>query len=261
MKAIVAVDDNWAIGYRNRLLFHVPEDLAHFKNATMGHPVVMGRKTLESLPGGKPLPGRTNYVLSADPAFQGPDGVVVCPHVDALLRIVPPDAYVIGGASVYRQLLPFCDEVVVTRIPEKAESADTWFPDMNHLDEWTVGHVEVLHTDRYGNGAKITTYVKLPKAGPKSLISVRHAWEPEYQRLERLAGELTAESPDGVSFSVEDIWFDFGQRWAWTTVVMHDSRKIFGTAQMLSPADMHDIIDDDAVAIREIKQRILGNIS
>ena len=107
MNMIVAVDRNWAIGKDGDQLVYIPADLKRFKALTMGHPVILGRKTLATFPGGRPLKGRRNLILSRNPAF-APEGAEVYPDAQALLAQAPEDAFVIGGASVYRDLLEQC---------------------------------------------------------------------------------------------------------------------------------------------------------
>lgn len=136
MQAIVAVSENWGIGKDNRLLFRISADLKRFKALTSGHTVVMGRKTLQSLPGGKGLPGRRNIVLTADPDFTAENAETVNTP-SQLLFTAGADAFVIGGASVYRQLLCMCDRVLVTRVFAEAE-ADAFFPDLDADPNWTV---------------------------------------------------------------------------------------------------------------------------
>ena len=139
MNVIVAVDENWAIGKGGDQLVYIPEDLKHFKELTMGHPVILGRRTLATFPGGRPLKGRRNLILSRDPDFR-PEGGEVYPDVDALLFAAPEDAFVVGGASVYRALLDRCDTAYVTRI-EKAFPADCWFPNLEEDPAWRAEEV------------------------------------------------------------------------------------------------------------------------
>jgi len=134
MKAIVAVDENWGIGREGGLLCHLSADLKRFKALTMGHPVILGRKTLATFPGGRPLPGRPNLVLSRDPDFR-PEGVAVYRDLESLLAAAPADSFVIGGESVYRQLLPRCEEVYVTKI-QASFPADAFFPDLDANPAW-----------------------------------------------------------------------------------------------------------------------------
>lgn len=138
MNIIVAVDKKWAIGKNNRLLVSIPQDMKYFRETTRGKVVVMGRRTLESFPEGKPLKGRTNIVLTRNEQFQK-EGTTVVHSVDELLAEVkqyaPEDVFVIGGEAVYRELLPYCDKAYVTRI-DKEYDADTHFPDLDQDKEW-----------------------------------------------------------------------------------------------------------------------------
>lgn len=138
MKLIFSADNNWGIGRDNRLLFRARGDMARFKRMTTGKAVIMGRSTLESLPGGKPLPDRMNIVLTSDKNYQV-DGALVCGSIDELLNAVRDydenDLFVIGGESVYRQLLPYCDAAYVTRFLADAP-ADRFMPDFDALPGW-----------------------------------------------------------------------------------------------------------------------------
>ena len=110
MNVIVAVDQNWAIGRDGDQLAYLSEDLKRFKNLTLGHPVILGRKTLSTFPGGRPLKGRRNLILSRNPDF-APEGSEVFGSLEAVLRAAPEDTFVIGGASVYHALLDRCDRL------------------------------------------------------------------------------------------------------------------------------------------------------
>lgn len=136
MELIVAVDQNWAIGYQGDQLFYIPADLKRFKELTTGHPVILGRKTLATFPGGRPLKGRPNLILSRDPDFR-PEGADVYPDLAPLLAAAPEDSFVIGGESVYRALLPHCSVAHVTKV-DAAFEADTWFPDLDEDPNWYV---------------------------------------------------------------------------------------------------------------------------
>ena len=140
MKLIVAVDRNWAIGKDGDQLAYISEDLKRFKALTTGHPVILGRKTLATFPGGRPLKGRRNLVLSRDPAFR-PEGAEVYADMDALLSAATEDSIVIGGGSVYRALLDACDTAYVTKI-DKEFPADTWFPDLDQRADWELAGEE-----------------------------------------------------------------------------------------------------------------------
>ena len=136
MIAIVAVERDWGIGRDGNLLLRNPADMKRFKERTMGHPVILGRKTLESFPGGKPLPGRDNLVLTRT-MLDAPEGVQIFRDVDSLLAAAPADIFVIGGGEVYRQLLPWCDEAQVTFVDASIQ-ADTYFPNLDDDSDWTL---------------------------------------------------------------------------------------------------------------------------
>lgn len=138
MNLIVAVDKNWAIGLSNKLLVSIPADMKFFRETTSGKVVAMGRKTLESFPGGQPLKNRTNIVLTKDLNYKVKDAVVVGTleeMVEELKKYPSEDIYVIGGESVYRQLLPYCDTAYVTKIDHIYE-ADTFFPNLDEMKDW-----------------------------------------------------------------------------------------------------------------------------
>ena len=148
MNLIVAVDKNWAIGNDNKLLVSIPQDMKFFRETTMGKVVVMGRKTLESFPGGQPLKKRTNIVLTRDKNYQVKDAIVVN-TVDELLQELKKydeeEIYVIGGESIYRQMLPYCKVAHVTKI-NHAYEADTYFPNLDEKEDWVVTGVSEEQT-------------------------------------------------------------------------------------------------------------------
>ena len=129
ISAIVAVDQNWGIGYKGELLEHLPPDLKYFKAVTAGHVVVMGSKTWDSLPK-KPLPDRTNIIISNKGNLLLENGAIRLSLDDLLLGIADfeDDVFVIGGGSIYEQLLPLCDRVYVTKIEKSYKNVDTYFP-------------------------------------------------------------------------------------------------------------------------------------
>ena len=137
MKAIVAVDENWAIGHEGELLCRISADLKRFKALTLGHPVILGRKTLATFPGGRPLKGRRNLILSRNPGFAPPEAEVFS-SLEELLAAAPQDAFVIGGASVYQALLDRCDTACITRIEAAFPGADCWFPNLDERPEWKI---------------------------------------------------------------------------------------------------------------------------
>ena len=138
MNLIVAVDKNWAIGKNGELLVSIPEDMKLFRSETTGKVVVMGRKTLESFPGGNPLKNRTNIVITANPYYKK-EGVIVCHSVEEALselkKYNEEDIYVIGGETIYRQFLPYCKVAHVTKI-NYTYAADTYFPNLDANADW-----------------------------------------------------------------------------------------------------------------------------
>lgn len=140
MNIIVAVDENWAIGYRGDPLVRIPADHKMFRNETIGKVVVLGRKTMDTFPGGLPLAGRTNIVLTRNPEYQVKDAIVVHSVEELLAELKnydTKDVYVIGGDSVYSQLLPYCDTAHVTKI-DRSYEADTYFPNLDASGEWEI---------------------------------------------------------------------------------------------------------------------------
>ena len=145
MQAIVAVSQSWGIGKDGRLLFRLSADLRRFKALTTGRTVVMGRKTLQSLPGGKGLPNRRNLVLSRRMDY-APENAEVVTSVEALLRTAGEDAFVIGGRQVYEQLLPHCERVHVTKVLADAP-ADAFFPNLDEDPAWRIASVSDVLTE------------------------------------------------------------------------------------------------------------------
>ena len=143
MNAIVAADKNWAIGYKNKLLVSIPADMKFFRQLTGGKVVVMGRKTLESFPNGLPLKNRTNIVLTGNPNYHVKDAVIVHTTEELLEELKKYDEeeiFVIGGESTYRMMLPYCSKVYVTKI-DHAYQADTYFPNLDQLEDWEMPEV------------------------------------------------------------------------------------------------------------------------
>jgi len=140
MNLIVAVDNNWAIGNKNQLLVRIPNDHKHFREETTGKVVVLGRKTLETFPQGLPLKNRTNIILSKDTKYQVKDAIVVH-SIEELLKELAKyndeDIYIIGGDSVYKQMLPYCDVAHVTKIDHEYE-ADAYFPNLDEDADWEI---------------------------------------------------------------------------------------------------------------------------
>jgi dihydrofolate reductase len=132
---VVAIAQNRAIGKDNQLLWHLPQDLKHFKNITSGHTVIMGRKTYDSI--GKPLPNRRNLIITRQEAFQAL-GVEVVYSFDEALRLSEGEAevFVIGGAEIYKLALPYCEKLYLTLVDCHPE-ADAYFPELD-LQQWTL---------------------------------------------------------------------------------------------------------------------------
>lgn len=138
MKLIAAVDKNWGIGKKGKLLVSIPEDMKYFRDTTKDHIVVMGRKTLESFPNGKPLSDRINIVLTANLAYQV-KGATVVHTLDGLeqelTKYDTDEIFILGGEKIYRQLYQKCDTAYITKI-DYAYEADAYFPNLDKDDEW-----------------------------------------------------------------------------------------------------------------------------
>ena len=158
MQAIVAVSQSWGIGKGGDLLFRLPSDLRRFKAMTTGHTVIMGRKTLDSLPGGKGLPHRRNLVLSRQSDF-APDRTEVIHSVEDILKTAEDDAFVIGGQQVYEQLRPYCARVYVTKVLSDPE-ADAFFPDLDKLPGWKVASAGEMLTEN-GLSFQYVEYIRI----------------------------------------------------------------------------------------------------
>lgn len=139
MKAIVCADKNWGIGFGNDLLYHIPADMKFFKEKTVGNVTVMGLATFLSLPGQQPLKDRTNIVLAADDSFYA-DGIIICRTMDELFKKLgefdTERVFVCGGASIYEQLLPYCDTAYVTKVNDGSRQAEKYFPNLDEKPEW-----------------------------------------------------------------------------------------------------------------------------
>ena len=140
MKIIVAADKNWGIGKDNKLLVSIPADMKMFRQETTGKFCVMGRNNLESFPGGLPLKNRTNIVLTRNENYKVKDAIIV--HsieelMEELKKYPAEDVYCIGGDTIYKQLLPYCDAAQVTKI-DFAYIADSYFPNLDEDPQWHV---------------------------------------------------------------------------------------------------------------------------
>lgn len=140
MNLIVAVDNNWAIGNNGGLLISIPEDMRFFREETTGKVVIVGRNTVKTFPGGKPLKNRTNVIVTTNKELKVDDAIVVNSVEEALEAVKDyksEDIYVVGGASIYKQMLPYCDVAHVTKI-NYAYQADTYFPNLDEMDDWVI---------------------------------------------------------------------------------------------------------------------------
>ena len=145
IKIIAAVDRNWGIGYENKLLFHLKEDMRRFRDRTVGNIVVMGRKTLDSLPGGRPLPERENIVLTrknlteiAEKVRTYGGNLLFMNSVQEVLKYAGNEVrevYIIGGEEIYREFIGYAEEAFITKVGAE-KKADVFFPDLDRLPEW-----------------------------------------------------------------------------------------------------------------------------
>ncbi len=141
---IVAADRQWAIGRDGGMCHHLPADMAFFKQTTMGGVLILGRKTLDSFPGGRPLPGRVNIVITRQKDFYREGCIIVHSPQEALQRAkeyVPRPAFVVGGGEIYRQMLPWCTKAYVTKIDTIFDQPDTFVDDLDARPEWQVSAV------------------------------------------------------------------------------------------------------------------------
>lgn len=161
--AIVAVDENWGIGNKGELLISLPEDQKqNFKVKTLGHPVIYGRKTLDTFPGGRLLPGRPNFILSRNPELSVEEATVFHSVEEAVeyMRKDPDETFfIIGGEQIYKQFLPYCDKCIVSKI-HKSFPADAFFPDLDNQEEWKLLSREASIHSVKGVSFSIWTYVK-----------------------------------------------------------------------------------------------------
>lgn len=163
MELIVNVSENWGIGMGDQLLVSIRADLLRFRELTMGGTVILGRKTLQTFPGGRPLKGRRNIILSTQADFC-PEGAEVAHNVRELLSLLRPEEniFVIGGESIYRLLLPYCSRARVTKSYVNLP-ADRFFPDLDALSNWQVEAREEL-LEENGVQFQYVDYVNLSPA-------------------------------------------------------------------------------------------------
>lgn len=170
MKAIVAVDQNYAIGYRGGMLFHLPEDLKYFARMTRGKTLVTGRANLESFPNGRPLPGRHHIVLSRDENFTVPGAAAV--HSlrelrEAIAPYAPDDVFLVGGGRLYSLLIDCCDTAYVTRVRAQAGQADSFFPNLDHRPGWRLAE----ESDPVEDNGFLCTHCRYENSDPRCIES------------------------------------------------------------------------------------------
>lgn len=159
--AIAAVSRNWGIGRDNDLLYNIPEDKKFFRRTTLEHTVIMGRKTLLSLPNGKPFKDRNNVVLSRNKDFH-PEGVTVLGSVEEAVKYAEDgggEVFIVGGGSVYKEMLPFCGKALITKI-DGTPDADVFFPNLDELPEWKLTE-ESEEQEYEGVKYKFCTYERI----------------------------------------------------------------------------------------------------
>ena len=165
MKLIVCVDSEWGIGYKNQLLVRITSDQKFFRTTTTGNVVVMGRKTLDSFPGQKPLKDRVNIVLTSAKNPEVRDSEIYVNSIEECLEEVKkyPDkeVFIIGGSSVYEQFLPYCDTAYVTRV-DRAFSKDAYFPNLDKDPEWELAE-EGEEQTYFDNTFSFNTYKRINK--------------------------------------------------------------------------------------------------
>ncbi len=147
---IVAVSENNAIGRHNTLPWHLPEDLKFFKRTTMGKPVIMGRKTFESL--GRALPGRLNIVISRSKDLKLPEGVLLYDDINAAIERLQQEnaeeGFIIGGGQIFEATMPLVDRMYITRVHTTVHDADAFFPNIDHT-HWKLVWEEKHHVDDF----------------------------------------------------------------------------------------------------------------
>lgn len=158
---IAAVAKNNAIGKDNKLLWHLPEDLKRFKEITMGHTIIMGRKTFQSLP--KILPDRHHIVITRNKTFKVEDDrVTVINSIEELLALLKKDEeyFVIGGEEIYRQLLPYAEKMYITAVDDEFDG-DVFFPDINHKVWKIVDNAEQLENNTNSLSYRFSTFKRI----------------------------------------------------------------------------------------------------
>ncbi|MDO5689753.1 MAG: dihydrofolate reductase [Tissierellia bacterium] len=175
MEIIFAVDKNWSIGIDGDMLFHIRTDLRRFRDITYGHILVMGRKTFESLPGQRPLPGRVNLVITRNREYER-EGILVLNDLDKLdekLNELDPNqekkVFLIGGGEMVRQLLDRCVYAHITKVQESYELFDTSIPNLDEDPEWEIVYMSATQTD----GIRDFAYVDYQRRSERKYVEFR----------------------------------------------------------------------------------------
>lgn len=164
MILILAVDENFSIGYKGDMLFHLKQDLSRFKKITSGNIMVMGRKTLESLPSSKPLPNRTHIVLTKDKHYKNHDAICLDnpDKLDDIIKSLDPnkekDVFLIGGGNLVKQMLDKCDKAYITYVKKAFDNYDTNIPNLDKLDQWILTEESELQKENYRGEDLLFTY-------------------------------------------------------------------------------------------------------
>lgn len=162
MKLIVAVDKNWAIGKNGTMMWNIPEDMKFFRTTTKDSVVIMGRKTLESFPGKKPLKNRMNIVITRDKNYTVDGEAIVVNSVQEAVKraqqVEDKEVFVIGGETIYRAMLDYCDTAYITKI-DNAYDADTYFPNLDKMEDWQCSY-QGEELDSNGVKFRFTTYIR-----------------------------------------------------------------------------------------------------
>lgn len=165
MNIIVSVDENWGIGCNNQMLFPIKEDLAYFREMTTGKTVIMGRETLYTLPRQQPLKNRSNIIMTRDEDFMIENGIIIHSITELLDQVSvydnPKDLFVIGGQSIYEQLLPYVDICYVTKIFHTF-TADRFFPNLDRNKDWTLMNSSSIYSEQ-GINYQFTVYERIRK--------------------------------------------------------------------------------------------------
>lgn len=164
--AIVAMGDNLEIGYKGDLIWHIKEDLKRFKSLTMGHPVIMGRKTRESLP--KALPGRTNIVITRNPDYSAPDSLIANSLDEAIEMAKKAEGadkiFIIGGGQIYDESFPLLDSLEITHVYDTPKDVDTYFPKVT-AEDWQLTNMSELFEMPDGLKYGFESYIRIQEFG------------------------------------------------------------------------------------------------